>query len=102
MRAHGLLESTPRRPFLPQADAVAVGAMGGISDDHVPFMFRAVPILHLIPTPFPSVWHTMDDDGAHLDMPTVRDWTRIVTAFALEWLDLAEVWYEPVAGMSGG
>lgn len=33
--------------------------MGYIGDDHVPFLQRGVSILHLIPEPFPSVWHTM-------------------------------------------
>lgn len=29
-----------------------------IGDDHVPFLMRGVNVLHLIPYPFPSVWHT--------------------------------------------
>ncbi|KAG0311433.1 hypothetical protein BGZ99_010173, partial [Dissophora globulifera] len=32
----------------------------GIEDDHVPFLLRGVPILHIIPTPFPAVWHTLN------------------------------------------
>lgn len=28
-----------------------------IGDDHVPFLTRGVNILHMIPYPFPSVWH---------------------------------------------
>ena len=92
MRALDLLESKPAKPFLPNGAGSMAGAASSISDDHLPFMFRGVPILHLIPSPFPRVWHTMDDDGAHLDMPTVRDWARIVTAFTLEWLDLMDVW----------
>lgn len=92
MRDLGLLESTPRGPFLPDAEMAAKDLpMRGIGDDHQPFMFRGVDILHLITSPFPEVWHTMNDDGEHLDMPTVRDWTKIVTAFALEWLDMMEL-----------
>jgi glutaminyl-peptide cyclotransferase len=30
---------------------------GGIEDDHLPFLQRGVNILHLIPNPFPTVWH---------------------------------------------
>jgi glutaminyl-peptide cyclotransferase len=67
----------------------------GISDDHLPFMGGGVEILHVIPSPFPGVWHTMEDDGDHLDMETVRDWSKIMTAFTLEWLDMMEVWDEP-------
>ena len=62
----------------------------GVEDDHIPFLRRGVPVLHLIASPFPHVWHTLDDDGEHLDLPTVRDWARVVTAFALEWLDVGE------------
>lgn len=62
----------------------------GVEDDHIPFLRRGVPVLHLIASPFPHVWHTLDDDGEHLDLPSVRDWARIVTAFALEWLDVGE------------
>lgn len=61
---------------------------GFVEDDHIPFMLRGVEILHMIPTPFPTVWHTMDDDGEHLDIDTVEDWAKLVTAFAAEWMDL--------------
>lgn len=61
---------------------------GMIGDDHVPFMARGVEVLHLIPSPFPPQWHHMDDDGEHLDMDTVEDWTKLVVAFAAEWLEL--------------
>ncbi|KAL6712372.1 hypothetical protein ACN47E_000249 [Coniothyrium glycines] len=63
--------------------------MGGfVQDDHVPFMARGVEILHIIPTPFPRVWHEMADDGEHLDMDTVEDWTKVVMAFTAEWMEL--------------
>ncbi|KAI1826979.1 peptidase family M28 [Xylaria intraflava] len=92
MRQLSLLESKPNGPFFPDAAKEHTGfGRGGVEDDHLPFMYRGVPILHLITTPFPSVWHKMEDDGAHLDMPTVRDWARIVTAFTLEWLDMMRV-----------
>lgn len=92
MRALNLLESNPKGPFLPDGEKViSKFGRGMVEDDHIPFMRRGVPILHVISSPFPSVWHTINDDGAHLDMPTVRDWARIVTAFTLEWLDMMEV-----------
>ena len=63
--------------------------MGGlIGDDHEPFIARGVEILHVIPTPFPRVWHEMSDDGAHLDMDTTEDWAVLVAAFAAEWMEL--------------
>jgi hypothetical protein len=61
---------------------------GGVQDDHIPFMERGVNVLHLIPTPFPAVWHTMDDDGEHLDINTVNDWGTVMTAFVAEWFEL--------------
>ncbi len=54
----------------------------------MPFMARGVEVLHLIPTPFPDVWHDMTDDGEHLDIPTVEDWALLTTAFVGEWMDL--------------
>ncbi|KAK3940392.1 kinase-like domain-containing protein [Diplogelasinospora grovesii] len=98
LRGLGLLESEGGNgvgggtPLLPEAYQTSF-RVRRIGDDHVPFMARGVPILHLIPDRFPDVWHTINDDGEHLDMPTVRDWARIVTAFALEWLDMMEGGY---------
>ena len=60
----------------------------GIEDDHIPFKARGVDILHIIPSPFPSVWHTLEDNAENLDGDTVEDWSTLVTAFAAEWLDL--------------
>lgn len=90
MRALNVLESrpTPNQHFLIDLNTPHVGSVGYVLDDHVPFMSRGVDILHIIPTPFPHIWHTMQDDGEHLDMPTVNDWCRIVTAFIAEWMEL--------------
>ncbi|KAF2159251.1 hypothetical protein M409DRAFT_71145 [Zasmidium cellare ATCC 36951] len=63
-------------------------AGGFVEDDHLPFMARGVEILHLITSPFPRTWHTMDDDGEHLHMDTVEDWAMLTVAFAAEWMDL--------------
>lgn len=30
-----------------------------IEDDHIPFLIRGVPALHLIPWPFPDSWHKL-------------------------------------------
>ncbi|KAI4139390.1 MAG: hypothetical protein L6R39_006309 [Caloplaca ligustica] len=76
-------------PFLPDFDKKGDRWLGGaIEDDHIPFMDRGVEVLHLIPTPFPRVWHTREDDGAHLHIPTVRDWSKLITGFAAEWMEL--------------
>ncbi|KAF2691761.1 hypothetical protein K458DRAFT_482473 [Lentithecium fluviatile CBS 122367] len=105
LREHGLFKSSPNHAakmakrenkkkrkepyFLPEAEKDHNAFRGGyIEDDHIPFMLRGVEILHMIPSPFPHVWHDITDDGEHLDMDTVEDWTRLVTAFAAEWMEL--------------
>ncbi|KAI0410139.1 glutaminyl-peptide cyclotransferase [Xylaria palmicola] len=92
MRELGLLATKPANPFLPESEKTADRFRGNgyIADDHVPFLVRGVPILHVIPTPFPPTWHTMDDDADHLDPDSIDDWAKIITAFAAEWLELDE------------
>ncbi|XP_066473953.1 glutaminyl-peptide cyclotransferase isoform X1 [Tiliqua scincoides] len=59
-----------------------------VEDDHVPFLRRGVPILHLIPSPFPRVWHTMKDNEENLDKPTIDNLNKIIKVFVLEYLNL--------------
>lgn len=63
-------------------------AGGVIEDDHIPFMRRGVPILHIIPTPFPSVWHKNTDNADALDYPTIDDLSKIFRVFVAEYLSL--------------
>jgi glutaminyl-peptide cyclotransferase len=89
MRKLGLLETKPSHPFLTDMEKLSIGfSKGYVQDDHVPFLQRGVEVLHIIPTPFPYQWHSIKDDGEHLDMPTVNDWCKIVTAFVAEWMEL--------------
>ncbi|KAK3394492.1 peptidase family M28 [Podospora didyma] len=90
LRGLSILETRPEpHPFLVDNQKRSYEfTRGFVQDDHVPFLERGVDVLHLIPTPFPAVWHTMDDDGAHLDIPTLRDWAKIITVFVAEWMDL--------------
>ncbi|KAG5265890.1 hypothetical protein AALO_G00247460 [Alosa alosa] len=62
--------------------------VGPIQDDHIPFLQRGVRILHLIPTPFPSVWHTFDDNEQNLDRPTIQNLNKIMQVFVLEYLNM--------------
>lgn len=84
------IRRTEDRPFLPDINkSDDIFSMAGmVEDDHIPFMARGVEVLHIIPTPFPRVWHHMDDDGAHLDLDTCSDWAVLVAGFAAEWMDL--------------
>ncbi|XP_013364967.1 PREDICTED: glutaminyl-peptide cyclotransferase-like protein isoform X2 [Chinchilla lanigera] len=61
---------------------------GSVEDDHIPFLRRGVPVLHLIATPFPSVWHTPGDTEANLHPPTVHNLSRILAVFLAEYLGL--------------
>jgi glutaminyl-peptide cyclotransferase len=98
LRSLGLLQSRPTNPFLPESEKLAnhFNNAWGVQDDHIPFMARGVEVLHMIPTPFPPVWHRMEDDGEHLDLPTVEDWAKMITAFVGEWMDL-EGYFPPKA-----
>ena len=61
----------------------------GIEDDHIPFLRKDVPILHLIPVPFPQEWHTMADNGDAIDYPTVEKLNKILRVFVAEYLEIA-------------
>lgn len=57
-----------------------------IEDDHIPFLQRGVPILHVIPLQFPDVWHTPDDNWNALDFNTINNLNKIFRIFVLEYL----------------
>lgn len=63
-------------------------ASSNIGDDHIPFMQNGVDVLHLIPFPFPRVWHKIEDNGECLDQDTMGDWSIVVSAFVAEWMEL--------------
>ena len=47
-----------------------------------------VPVLHVIPTPFPPFWHKLDDDEERMHRPTVENLTKIMAIFLAEYLGL--------------
>nr|ODN93368.1 glutaminyl cyclase [Cryptococcus depauperatus CBS 7841] len=61
---------------------------GGIGDDHVPFLEKGIPILHIISTPFPKVWHTLGDDASALSLSALQRWNRILRVFVCEYMGL--------------
>ncbi|XP_056152469.1 glutaminyl-peptide cyclotransferase [Lampris incognitus] len=63
-------------------------SVGHVQDDHVPFLIRGVPVLHLIPTRFPSVWHTFDDNEQNLDRTSIENLNKILQVFVLEYLNV--------------
>ncbi|XP_037071876.1 glutaminyl-peptide cyclotransferase-like isoform X2 [Pollicipes pollicipes] len=60
-----------------------------VADDHLPFLHKGVRVLHLIPVPFPAVWHRDDDDASVVHAPTVTALGRVLRTFVAEWLGLA-------------
>ncbi|KAM9466515.1 glutaminyl-peptide cyclotransferase [Clarias gariepinus] len=62
--------------------------VGPVQDDHMPFLSRGVHVLHLIPNPFPSVWHTFDDNEENLDRDTIQNLNKILQVFVLEYLNM--------------
>jgi len=60
----------------------------GIADDHIPFLKRGVPILHLIPIPFPAVWHTFEDDASAVNPHVVNNLAILFRSFVAEYLHI--------------
>lgn len=52
-----------------------------VEDDHVPFMRRGVPILSLLASPFPKVWHTIDDNYEAIDFAKTRRILHVLEEF---------------------
>lgn len=72
----------PTRYFQPRS------VSAGIEDDHIPFLRRGVPILHMIPVPFPEVWHKMSDNHEAVDITTVENLNKILRIFVAEYLHI--------------
>ncbi|XP_077467125.1 glutaminyl-peptide cyclotransferase-like a isoform X2 [Stigmatopora argus] len=81
---HGLLTSHPSKQTYFKQDL----NYGMVEDDHIPFLRRGVPVLHIISTPFPSVWHTLDDTEENMHRPTVENLTKILALFLSEYFGL--------------
>lgn len=91
MRQNGLLETDKATGFFSEGNKMTVKAE--MAADYMPFMEGGIPFVNVQPLPLPSS-HNLLDDSNSLDLPTVRDWVKIVTGFTLEWLDMMEVWPE--------
>ncbi|GIX81833.1 glutaminyl-peptide cyclotransferase [Caerostris extrusa] len=59
-----------------------------VEDDHIPFMKRGVPIVHLIPSPFPHVWHRESDNRENMHHSTIDNLNKILRVFIAEYLHL--------------
>ncbi|EFW99632.1 glutaminyl-peptide cyclotransferase [Grosmannia clavigera kw1407] len=110
LRSLDLLEgdSSADQPLLPddqtpvlQSILAASRRAGSLatSSDYLPFMRRGVSVLPLMPDRIDQGYGNNSRSSSNgttpvVDYPTAIDWSRIVTAFVLEWLDMMEV--EPV------
>jgi len=59
-----------------------------IDDDHRPFKDRGVPVVHLIPQPFPDFWHTPKDNADVIVPEIVADFALILKVFVIEYLQM--------------
>lgn len=59
-----------------------------IEDDHIPFLHRDTPILHLIPYPFPIVWHKSSDNRNNIDLKTTENINKILRIFVASYLHI--------------
>ncbi|KAL2096681.1 hypothetical protein ACEWY4_008829 [Coilia grayii] len=84
LHRQGLLLSHPSEQSYFRKDVY----LGPVQDDHIPFLHRGVPVLHVIPTPFPPFWHKLDDDEERMHRPTVENLTKIMAIFLAEYLGL--------------
>uniref|UniRef100_A0A3Q2P1M1 Glutaminyl-peptide cyclotransferase n=1 Tax=Fundulus heteroclitus TaxID=8078 RepID=A0A3Q2P1M1_FUNHE len=84
LHRQGLLTSHPSEQTYFRKDVY----LGPVQDDHIPFLHRGVPVLHIIPTPFPQFWHTLDDTEENMHRPTVENLTKIMAVFLAEYLGL--------------
>jgi len=66
----------------------SVSGSGGIEDDHIPFLRKNVSVIHLIATPFPSVWHRPEDNESALHYPTIFNICKVLRVFVAEYLNL--------------
>lgn len=81
-QSSGTITRSPTRYFQKQS------LNAGIEDDHIPFLRRNVPILHMIPVPFPDVWHKLDDTREAIDVTTVENINKILRIFIAEYLHI--------------
>ncbi|XP_013878295.1 glutaminyl-peptide cyclotransferase-like a [Austrofundulus limnaeus] len=84
LHRQGLLKSHPSEQTYFRKDVY----LGPVQDDHIPFLHKGVPVLHIIATPFPQFWHTLDDTEENMHRPTVENLTKIMAVFLAEYLGL--------------
>ncbi|CAB4410174.1 unnamed protein product [Rhizophagus irregularis] len=59
-----------------------------IEDDYIPFLIRGVPVLHVIPWPFPDCWHKLSDNATAVDHSVFFNLNNIFRIFTAEYLGI--------------
>ncbi|XP_011493974.1 PREDICTED: glutaminyl-peptide cyclotransferase [Ceratosolen solmsi marchali] len=59
-----------------------------IQDDHIPFLEKNVSVLHLIPYPFPDIWHSAEDNRDALSISTIENINKILRVFVASYLNI--------------
>ncbi|XP_065832604.1 glutaminyl-peptide cyclotransferase-like isoform X2 [Oscarella lobularis] len=85
LQKKGLLE--PKKLDRPYFAGKPRGSLH-IEDDHLPFLRKGVPILHLISVPFPRVWHKVTDNLSALDFNTIENMNLILRVFLADYFSL--------------
>ncbi|KAJ3178803.1 hypothetical protein HDU87_003358 [Geranomyces variabilis] len=92
LAAQGLLSASVTAQMKGTADGghllEALDSVNGVQDDHVPFQKRGVPIVHVIPVPFPTVWHQLTDNADALDPDIVHDFALIFRLYVARFMGL--------------
>ncbi|CAB4401230.1 unnamed protein product [Rhizophagus irregularis] len=65
-----------------------------IEDDHMPFLKKGVPVLHIIPAPFPDDWHKLSDNASAIDPVVVFNLNNIFKIFTAEYLNIDSIIYD--------
>ena len=79
-KVHAMMELKETGYFIPNPpywSNMAMSGGAGVDDDHRPFMERGVPIVHVIPSQFPRVWHKKSDNADAIKPEVSQDFARI-------------------------
>lgn len=85
-RLHSLKLKKGKQIYFNQRRAYHLGPQ--LQDDHTPWTHKGVAALHIIPVPFPTVWHTPEDNIDNVVWDHVEDLTKIFSVFLVEVLRL--------------
>lgn len=86
LRSLGKIDKFSQRIFLSRKQ---FGAQ--VQDDHIPFLQRQVPVVHLIPIPFPRGWHSKWDTIDKLHLPTMKKLKDIIEIAVLNHTGMYEI-----------